>query len=195
MTKLINQRTGSLYTRAIAIVIQNPLDGSPAIRFNEEDVVVEADGNQKSTGFSGDYVQAEMTDPTESFRLINPLTGEPIDESSTGNVTEMQVLMTSFYYYLKEKQQVDVLRNIIQEGVARAGYYPTRITSIEQMIANTEEEKLNNPENTEAIDAQLEQLNLDLTSTQNEQTEWEAKTAQAEADLSALLLTLDNDFS
>jgi len=195
MTKLINQRTGSLYTRATSIVIQNPLDGAPEIRFNEEDVVVETDGAQKATGFSGEFVHAEMTDPQESFVLINPLTGEAIDGTTTGSVTELQVLMTSFYYYLKEKQKVAELTAVIEDAAAKATYYPSRIENINTDIANAEAVKTSDPSRTDEMDAVIAQLELDRESAENQLAESTAAGSTAESDLAALLPTLENDFS
>ena len=184
MTKLINERSGTLYTRAIAIVIQNPLNGVPSVRFNEEDVVVEPTGDQRATGFSGDYVQAAMTDPTESFVTINPLDGEPLGGAS--NVTEMQVLLTSYYYYLKEKQQVDALREISTDAESRVAYYNIRVPEIEAQIARAVGDG--------SSDEELAQLNLDLTSTQDQRAEAVANKAKADADLDVLLPTLENTF-
>ena len=178
MSKLINERSANLYTRAVSIVIDNNLNAMPTIRFNEEEAIIEEDNSQRGLGFTGQFISESMGDPGESYEVINPLDGLPVGSTST--VADMQVLLTSFYYYLKEKVGLKDIDAGIQKAESQISFYTQEIVMIDN-------ELLEDPTNQDLLDAKA----VNTTNLNNAL----ATKDQLEIDRAAYLLTTSNTFS
>lgn len=84
---------GRAWQRCHQIVIENPRNGAPAVRFDEEEVL-SVTGEQEMRRSVGTI--ALPFDPAKTFQLRNPMTGEPIPgaESTYGDA---YVLLYSAY--------------------------------------------------------------------------------------------------
>ncbi len=94
--------TGSRWTRCAVVTIVNPFNGTPAIRFDEEEVL--SLGNDETMVRPGtDSIRVNF-DPAEVVQLIDPTTGAPID----GAVMTMAEIYTAIYSaYLGKAQARD----------------------------------------------------------------------------------------
>jgi len=70
--------TGSSYTRCNQVLINNALDVTPTVHFDEQMVVLLETGGSIVRGAGGIDV---VFDPAKSIALINPATGEPTGSS------------------------------------------------------------------------------------------------------------------
>lgn len=87
------QQTGSgqSWQRCYSIQIENPLEGSPVIIFQEEMVVVVGDTTIKKPI----TMCTKLFDPNETFPVLNPQTGEPTGQ--TMNHAEVYKILHSLY--------------------------------------------------------------------------------------------------
>ena len=96
-----SQITGTKYTRAFRAEFENQLHQTPSVRFHEEDVAVLSDGSAFKT--PGGSVDKAMTDPLESFPIID---AEGNDTGRTATLGDVQELVVSLYYHLALQRDV-----------------------------------------------------------------------------------------
>lgn len=186
--KLLNKRTAEVYTRAVNVVITNELGMTPQIRFNLEEAVINPDGTQEGMGFKGQALIGEMTDPNESFLLVNPLDGTPL--GGEGTAAQMQTLITSYFYYLSEKNQYEKLAEAVTQAGTQVEYYTARVAMADGAINEANEERgqllaQDPPADTAEVDQRLtdiaaEKLEAETKLSEAQVTKTNAETALAE---------------
>ena len=80
--------TGTKWTRAAKVVLNNPYLGIPTIMFEEEEII-SAGGTvirQDAQRMLGNDVQRGLTDPTTAFPLLDPATDAVIGTATHGQV-------------------------------------------------------------------------------------------------------------
>ena len=97
---LYNKKQTETYTRAYNISIENPLEDTPLIRFNEELVEVKPDGTTEVVGRAvsrhvSQWLPEELL--VTEFNVLNPMTGDVMTTATYGDV---QVMMYSLYIHL-----------------------------------------------------------------------------------------------
>jgi hypothetical protein len=99
--------TGQSWTRSFQVIIENKLNETPYIRFDEEEVFVIGDNNT-ITQFKGDRVVAPFNEEnsTIEFPLMNPLTNELVS-GQTAKYQDIFVLLYSLYHHLAEKRDIE----------------------------------------------------------------------------------------
>lgn len=182
--KLLNKRTAEVYTRALNVVITNELGMTPQIRFNLEEAVINPDGTQEGMGFKGQALIGEMTDPNESFLLVNPIDGAPL--GGEGTAAQMQTLITSYFYYLTEKIQYEKLSHELVMASAHLSTLQDQLVAKQQELS--EEQAANtNPDQIAAIEVEI--VDFESQITRAIQDKDAAQTA-----LDEFLLTADHSF-
>jgi hypothetical protein len=68
--------TGESWQRCLHIEINNPSGATPSIRFDEERRIALADGT--SIGTPAGSINKDFTDPSATFPLLDPSTGNPV---------------------------------------------------------------------------------------------------------------------
>lgn len=94
--------TGESWQRAVRVVIENPVDGTPAISFIEEQVINLP--GEKITRPAGNVAEPFMPENyLEQFNVINPETGEVI---RTATYQEVYVVLHSLYLHVAAKRDL-----------------------------------------------------------------------------------------
>ena len=93
--------SGTQWTRCYHVECRNPVNGTKQIIFSEEQAA-NLDGNIISTG-QGERLFVPFKDPTASFDLIHPETGEVI---GTATHQDLYVMLSSAY--LSEAKKRDI---------------------------------------------------------------------------------------
>lgn len=88
--------SGQKWTRSNSVSIINPYQGTPVIRFGEEEIAILSDGKTVNTPLAG--VSEAFSDPSKTFPLINPQTGELT--GSSASYQDIYVLLHSLYIAL-----------------------------------------------------------------------------------------------
>jgi len=94
--------SGAAWTRAYQVLVENPYNQIPTITFNEEEIV------DTGTTVMSKHVyalQKEMTDPSATFDIINPIDGSVIGTSS---YQEVYVLLSSLYIALAAERDANI---------------------------------------------------------------------------------------
>lgn len=91
--------TGTQWQRCAAVVIMNPLNGTPTIRMDEE-IIANFGGNAFSKSVPG--IQMDF-DPAMVIPLLNPETGEALGASMTG----MEVYVALYSLYIMQAKARD----------------------------------------------------------------------------------------
>jgi hypothetical protein len=101
--------TGQSWTRSFQVIIENKLNETPYIRFDEEEVFVV--GDNTITQFKGDRVAAPFSQETAGieFPLMNPITNEVI-ANQTAKYEDIFVLLYSLYHHLAEKRDIELAK-------------------------------------------------------------------------------------
>jgi hypothetical protein len=101
--------TGQSWTRSFQVIIENKLNETPYIRFDEEEVFVV--GDNTITQFKGDRVVAPFSqeNSTIEFPLMNPITNEVI-AGQTAKYEDIFVLLYSLYHHLAEKRDIELAK-------------------------------------------------------------------------------------
>ena len=93
--------SGTSYIRSNQVVVNNPLQGTKAITFMEEQVVnLEGESIQRQRG--GVQEPFTVENSGEEFQLINPETGDQL--GATASYQELYVMMHSLYLHLAAKR-------------------------------------------------------------------------------------------
>lgn len=88
--------TGSKWVRSNSVHISNPYQGLPMVRFGEEEITLLSDGKTVNTPL-GDLFEP-FSDPTKTFPLLNPVTGDPL--GATAAYQDVYVMLHSLYIAL-----------------------------------------------------------------------------------------------
>lgn len=90
--------SGTKWTRAKRIIIENPKDQIASILINEEDVI---EFDTKETIIPSTSLYETFSDPSKSFNLLNPT-----DDSIIGSATyqEVYIMLYSLYIYLANQR-------------------------------------------------------------------------------------------
>lgn len=94
--------SGSSYIRAHRVIINNPYQGIPTISFQEEEVL---NVNGQVIQQQKESVNESLTDPSASFPLVDPTTGDSLGEATYGQI---YVLLHSLYLHLAAKRDAAV---------------------------------------------------------------------------------------
>lgn len=109
--------TTNQYQRSHRIVIDNPYQGIPSIRFEEEAIIIRPDGSVihdtrvVQQPESGGGLSKQITDLAESFPVYDPRT-----QTRTGNMSTIQnayVLIWSYYMHLALMRDGEVARKAV----------------------------------------------------------------------------------
>lgn len=103
---LYNETTTTLYKRANVIVINNELNMSPEITFQEQYATAEGEAVDGSVGSCALVMPAEED---ATFPLEHPITGDPLGEAS---FQSLQVMLHSLYLYtasIRDNPPVEVV--------------------------------------------------------------------------------------
>lgn len=105
---LYNQKKADLYTRAYNVTIENPLDGVPFVRFNEELIELTEFGT-RGVGRAGHHVAVSFHPELAEteFTVYHPVTGEEVATSTYGN---LQAMVYSLYLHLAAIRDADELQ-------------------------------------------------------------------------------------
>ena len=93
---------GEAWTRAYQVVIENRLDQIPVIVFNEE-IVVNTGTTKVSKHVSS--VSESFQDPTKTFELIHPETGENL---GTASYQQLYVFLSSLYLHVAQNRDINI---------------------------------------------------------------------------------------
>lgn len=85
------------YVRPYQTISTGPLDGPNTLTIFEEQIVVLPDASTKRVALDTPELRATITDPNESFNVVNPATG-----AVTGTMTfaQLKIQMYSLYLHL-----------------------------------------------------------------------------------------------
>lgn len=89
------------YTKPRSITIQMPVAGVGRIQF-EEELVIEINGKTIRQPLS--TLVEELTDPTETFVMYNPVTGNVVNGSPTVNYLTLYRALYSLYRHIADKR-------------------------------------------------------------------------------------------
>ncbi len=97
--------SGTSYIRSNQVIVANPLSGTKAISFMEEQIV-NLDGEQIVRQKGG--IQEPFTNENvgEEFSLVNPETGDPL--GSSASYQELYIMLHSLYLHLAGKRDTVV---------------------------------------------------------------------------------------
>ncbi len=92
---------GAAWTRSYQVVVDNKYNEVPVITFNEEEIV-----DTGSTVISKHVfaLQQDMSDPTVTFNLVHPVTGDVI---GTASYQDAYVMLSSLYLSLALKRDAN----------------------------------------------------------------------------------------
>ena len=93
--------SGTAYVRSSQVIVANPLVGTKAISFMEEQVV-NLDGEQIVRQRGGVQEPFTAENAGEVFQLINPQTGEAL--GSSASYQELYIMLHSLYLHLATKR-------------------------------------------------------------------------------------------
>ncbi len=95
--------TTTTFDRSYRVVVENPNNGIPTIRYEEETIKRVTGEDDKSLGAIGSVSESLTTaNASESFQLKNPITGDNLGSTSTYG--DLQVLLYSLYFHLADKR-------------------------------------------------------------------------------------------
>lgn len=85
------------FVRPCQTISTGPLNGPNALTIFEEKITVLSDGSTARSDLGTPELQHTVTDPNETFNVVNPATGEV-----TGTMTfaQLKIQMYSLYLYL-----------------------------------------------------------------------------------------------
>jgi hypothetical protein len=106
--------TATQYTRAHAITINNPYEGTPSINFQEESIITLPDGAVLHNSTWSPYNMGIMYDPAGIIELINPETDAPLG----AQVTHQELMVTLYSLYRKLALERDA--KIVSDAAALA---------------------------------------------------------------------------
>ena len=101
------------WRRAHTINVLNPYKQMPTIQFHEEDRTMLPDGRTMVTNNTA--VECEFSDPSKTFPLLHPVTGEVIGQAAYQDV---YVMLFSLYMALageRDKLATDVATETVTE--------------------------------------------------------------------------------
>ena len=96
--------TGTSWKRARNLTIYNMLGGTPSIAITEEEAFILS--GRVVLGSDSTFLNADFN-PTESFHIINPITGE--DTGTTATHQDIYVMLHSLYTDLATKRDTSVI--------------------------------------------------------------------------------------
>ena len=99
---LYNETATTLYKRANTIVVNNELGEVPLVTFHEQYATVEG---AVVDGRAGSCSMDMPTDPTETFPLVHPETGDSLGDADFGT---LQVMLHSLYLHVAHLRDNDV---------------------------------------------------------------------------------------
>jgi len=98
------QITGYKWVRSNKVSISNQYGGVPTITFGEEEITILSDGRTTNLPLIG--LSETMSDPTQEFPLVNPITAEEL--GSSASYQELYVILHSLYIHLAKKRDLEV---------------------------------------------------------------------------------------
>lgn len=90
--------SGSVYTRAHRVIIDNRYQGTPSISFQEEEVL---NVNGQIIHQQQGSLDENFTDPTTVFPMVDPTTGASLGDATYGQI---YVLLHSLYLHLAARR-------------------------------------------------------------------------------------------
>jgi len=97
--------TGESWQRCLHIEINNPSGATPSIRFDEERRIALADGT--SIGTPAGSINKDFTDPSATFPLLDPSTGNPV--GSVISHGEVYAVLWSLYMALAAERDAAIV--------------------------------------------------------------------------------------
>lgn len=95
--------TGNKWVRSNKVSITNPYQGVPEVHFGEEEITLLSDGKTLNSNLPG--ITIPFVDPTKTFPLLNPVTGEEFGVNST--YQEVYVILHSLYIALAKERDTE----------------------------------------------------------------------------------------
>lgn len=89
---------GEAWTRAYQVIVNNQFGTTPAITFNEEEIV---SLGTTSLNKHVSHLNESFSDPSVSFNLIHPVDGSVI---GTATYQDLYILLSSLYSNLADKR-------------------------------------------------------------------------------------------
>lgn len=103
---LYGEKATTLYKRSNMMVVNNELGEIPLVTFHEQYATVEGEAVD---GRTGSCSMGMPLDPTETFPLVHPVTGESLGDAEFGT---LQVMLHSLYLHV-----ADARDNFVPEDV------------------------------------------------------------------------------